>query len=151
MSSAHPAGTSLPEAERPLAIVAGGGAIPLAVADAAMRRGRSVVMFAVRGWADPGKIERFPHRWVNLGKIGEIQRLLQAEGCRDLVFIGRVLRPAIRQVWPDLAGIRLHQSDQILEQNAFTAAAPADDGQGFAMPDFQIHSAKNFLLPDCFC
>jgi len=93
--------------EAPLAIICGGGNLPPIVADAAIRRGRRVFLVAVRGWADPGKIERFPHRWVNLGKIGEIQRLLQAEGCRDLVFIGRVLRPAIRQVWPDLAGIRL--------------------------------------------
>src|SRR3954447_14793014 len=101
MSSAHLAGTSLPEAERPLAIIAGGGAIPLAVADAAMRRGRHVVVFAVRGWADAAAVERYPHHWIALVQAGRFLRLARAEGCRDIVFVGTALRPPARSLRVD--------------------------------------------------
>src|SRR5205085_4205444 len=93
--------------QAPLAIICGGGNFPSVVADAARRAGRRVFLVAVRGWADPSVVEHFPHRWVGIGKFGAVQRLLAAEGCQDLVFIGHVLRPAIRHAWPDLAGLRL--------------------------------------------
>src|SRR5947209_7264997 len=94
------------EAERPLAIIAGGGAIPLAVADAAIRHGRRVVMFGVRGWADAAAIERYPHHWIALVQAGRFLRLARAEGCREVVFVGTALRPAFRSLrldWKTLA------------------------------------------------
>jgi DUF1009 family protein len=95
------------EAERPLAIIAGGGAIPLAVAEAAMRRGRRVVMFAVRGWADPVTIQRYPHHWIALVQAGRFLRLARAEGCRDAVFVGTAVRPSFRSLRIDWTTLRL--------------------------------------------
>jgi DUF1009 family protein len=40
----------------PLAIICGGGKFPFVVADAVTRRGREVLLFAVRGWADPSAV-----------------------------------------------------------------------------------------------
>jgi len=62
------------DAEGPLAIVAGGGSVPIAVAEAVMRRGRRVVLFPVRGWADPAAVERFPHYWIAAGQGGRLAR-----------------------------------------------------------------------------
>jgi hypothetical protein len=90
----------------PLAIIAGGGAIPMAVAEAVERRGRRVVMFPVRGWAD-ASIERYPHHWIAPVQAGRFQRLARAEGCRDIVFIGTALRPPLTALRFDWLTLRL--------------------------------------------
>jgi DUF1009 family protein len=100
MSGAPPSGA-------PLAIVCGGGSLPFAVAEAARRQGRGVVLFALRGWADPGRVASYPHHWVRFGQLGRFCRAARREGCRDVVFIGSVVRPSLWQVWPDLAAMRL--------------------------------------------
>jgi DUF1009 family protein len=82
----------LPDGAGPLGIICGGGNLPLAVADAASRRGRRVVMFALRGFAGR-EVERYPCHWIVLGALGRFFRLLRQEGCRDLVFIGALTRP----------------------------------------------------------
>ena len=78
----------------PLAIICGGGALPFAVADAARRQGRQIVLFALRGWADPRRIEAYPHYWMRLGEFGRFCRVARQEGCREVVFIGSLVRPA---------------------------------------------------------
>jgi DUF1009 family protein len=82
----------------PLAIISGGGSIPGAVAAAVARRGRRPVMFGIRGWADPQVIERYAHHWIAIGQAGRFFRLAHAENCRDVLFIGSVLRPPITQL-----------------------------------------------------
>lgn len=91
----------------PLAIIAGGGSFPAAVAEAIKRHGRRPVMFAVRGWADPKVVERYPHYWIAIGQAGRFFRLANAEGCREAVFIGTSLRPALTQIRPDWRMLRL--------------------------------------------
>jgi DUF1009 family protein len=95
------------DAQGPLAIVAGGGSIPIAVAEAVMRRGRRVVLFPVRGWADPAAVERFPHHWVAVGQPGRLARHAHAEGCRDLVLVGTALRPDLTSLRLDWTAVRL--------------------------------------------
>ncbi len=91
--------------ETPLAMICGGGSLPLAVADSVAARGRPVVLFPLRGAAEGTAVERFPHHWVYVGQIGRFMRLARAAGCRDLVFIGAMVRPSIWQVHPDLVGL----------------------------------------------
>src|SRR5262249_51427642 len=91
----------------PLAIIAGGGAIPIAVADAVERSGRRVVMFPVRGWAEPAAVEKFKHHWIPLAKAGLFRRQAQAEGCRDVVFVGTAFRPPLRSLRVDLLTLLL--------------------------------------------
>ena len=79
----------------PLAIVSGGGTLPFAIADAAMQRGRRAVLLALRGSADPARVADYPHHWISVGQFGRLCRLAQQEGCRDMVFIGRLVRPTI--------------------------------------------------------
>jgi DUF1009 family protein len=84
--------------DAPLGIVCGGGTVPLAVAEAAVRRGRRVMLFALRGWADARSVAAYPHHWIALGQLGRFYRLARAEGCRDLVLVGALVRPSIRQL-----------------------------------------------------
>jgi DUF1009 family protein len=100
-------GNQSDESRGPLAIVCGGGALPLAVADVVAGRGRRVVLFPLRGWADPAAIARYPHHWIGLAQIVRLQRLARGEGCQEIVFIGAVQRPSPRQLRPDLGTLRL--------------------------------------------
>jgi len=91
----------------PLAVICGGGSLPFAVADAVGKRGRRVVLFAIRGWADPQRVAGYPHHWAPLGQFGWFCRTARREGCRDVVFIGSLVRPAIWQIRPDLKTLLL--------------------------------------------
>lgn len=86
----------------PLAIVCGAGSMPYRVADAVIGRGRTVVLFALTGWADPAQVTRYRHHWARLGQLGYLRRIARQEGCREIVFIGAVTRPAITQLRFDL-------------------------------------------------
>jgi UDP-2,3-diacylglucosamine hydrolase len=91
----------------PLAIICGGGSFPAAIADAVARRGRRPVMFGVKGWADAAVIERYAHHWISIGQAGRFFRLARAEHCRDVLFIGTVLRPPLSQLRLDWQTIKL--------------------------------------------
>jgi len=96
-----------PNAESALAIVCGAGSLPFALADAAVRRGRRVVLFALRGWADPQRVAAYPHHWTWMGQFDRFMRLATDEGCRDIAFIGSVARPSLWKIRPDLRVLRL--------------------------------------------
>jgi UDP-2,3-diacylglucosamine hydrolase len=91
----------------PIGIVSGGGSLPFAVADAAARHDRRAVLFALRGYADAEKVAAYPHHWVDLGQINRLCRLARQERCRDLVFIGTVVRPTVRQLRLDFGALAL--------------------------------------------
>jgi UDP-2,3-diacylglucosamine hydrolase len=104
-SDAPTIGDNSPEAGS-LAIICGGGSLPTAVAEAVARRGRRPVMFGIKGWADAAVIARYAHHWIAIGQAGRFFRLARAEECRDVVFIGTVLRPPITQLRLDWQTIR---------------------------------------------
>jgi UDP-2,3-diacylglucosamine hydrolase len=94
-------------ASEPLAIICGGGSFPGAVADAVARSGRRPVLFGIKSWADPELIVRYAHHWIAIGQIGRFLRLAKAEHCRQVVFIGALLRPPLSQIRLDWHTIRL--------------------------------------------
>lgn len=89
----------------PLALICGGGSLPLAVADIVAASGRKVVLFPLYGAAEGSAVDRHRHHWIHVGQIGKFLRLARAEGCRDVVFIGALVRPSLWQVHPDLVGL----------------------------------------------
>ena len=90
----------------PLAIICGGGAFPLAVATAARRAGREVVLFPVRGFAD-ADFSAWPHVWTRIGSFGQLRGEMKRRGCREVVFIGNVLRPRMRDIRLDWTTLTL--------------------------------------------
>ncbi len=93
--------------DSPLAIICGGGVLPFVVADAAVKQGRRVVLFPLRGFADAKRIMAYPHHWAFIGQVARFTRIAHDEGCRDVVFIGDVVRPTIWLARPDLGSLRL--------------------------------------------
>jgi DUF1009 family protein len=90
-----------------LAIICGGGSFPAAVVEVAIQRGRRVVLFALKGWADSGLVKQHPHHWIAIGQLGRFLRLAKAAHCRDVVIIGTLLRPPLRHVRLDWRTFRL--------------------------------------------
>ena len=93
------------DAPAPLAIVAGSGDIPFALAETLAGEGKPVVIFPIIGAADEGRLAGFRHHWVGLGQLGRFMRLARAEGCREIVFIGGLKRPRWWALRLDFAGV----------------------------------------------
>jgi UDP-2,3-diacylglucosamine hydrolase len=99
-------GEASSQAGDPLGLICGAGTVPFAVADAVKRRGRPVVLFPLRGWADAAAVRAWPHHWIALGQFGRFCRLARAERCRDLVLVGGLVRPSVRQLRLDWGTLR---------------------------------------------
>ena len=98
--------TASPAISSTVGIVAGGGVLPFSVAERLRARGIAPVIFAVRGFCDPVRVAQFPHHWVALGQVGRLTRLMRSEGCRDIVFIGGLVRPALSEIRLDWGTVR---------------------------------------------
>lgn len=98
----------LPADAGPVAIICGGGTFPFTVADALVKSGRGAVLFALRDFADPERVKLYPHHWAHVTQLGRFLRLARREGCRDVIFIGTLVRPSFRQLINfDLATLRV--------------------------------------------
>jgi DUF1009 family protein len=95
------------EISSPIGLIAGGGVMPFAVADSLIARGINPVVFALRGACDPAQVGRFRHHWISVGQLGRALKLFRAEDCRDLVFIGTLVRPALSEIRLDWATLRV--------------------------------------------
>ena len=84
-----------------LAIVAGGGDIPALAIEACERAGRPFFVFALEGHADHPAIFAAPHEVVRIGAASYFEKRAREEGVRDIVMVGRVRRPALREIRPD--------------------------------------------------
>jgi len=93
--------------EGPLALICGGGSLPLAVADFVSARGRQVLLFPLQGIARPEDYAQRPHTWIRIAKFGTFARAARAAGCHDLVLIGSLVRPAFWQLRFDLTTLML--------------------------------------------
>lgn len=81
--------------------------MPFAVADSLSLRGIAPVLFALKGACDPVQAERFRHHWISVGQVGRAEKLFRSEGCRDLIFIGTLQRPALSEIRLDWGTIRV--------------------------------------------
>lgn len=125
--------------------------MPFAVADSLAARGIVPVLFALQGSCDPARVERFRHHWISVGQIGRVKKLLRSEGCRDLIFIGTVLRPALSEIRLDWGTIRvigrilsafrggddhlLSGIGRIFEQDGFRMVGIRDAAPDILMPE----------------
>jgi UDP-2,3-diacylglucosamine hydrolase len=97
------------ENAEPLAILAGGGAVPIIVASAAARVGRPVMIVGIEGEAGP-EIAAFPHRWVGWGEVGRLLTLLRLHRTQDLVLVGRIGSR------PDYLGMEVDRGGALVRQ-----------------------------------
>jgi DUF1009 family protein len=143
---------SIAGGEGPLAMLCGGGSLPLAVAEKVTKSGRSVLLFPLRGAAEGTAVERFPHHWVHIGQIGKFMRLARAAGCRDVVFIGSLVRPSLWQVHPDLKGLsvlpRVIAAYRGGDNHLLTGMGKVLEQDGFRLRAHEV--APDILIPEGF-
>ena len=84
--------------------------LPFAVADSLLARNITPTVFALKGACDPAGVTRYRHHWIAIGQLGRLKGLLRAENCRDLVFIGSLVRPALSEIRLDWGTIRVIRS-----------------------------------------
>jgi DUF1009 family protein len=139
------------EISSPVGVIAGGGAMPFAVADQLAARGVTPVLFALKGACDSERVKRFRHHWISVGQLGRATKLFRAEGCRDLIFIGTLQRPALSEIRLDWGTIRvlgnvmrafrggddhlLTSIGRILEQDGFRMVGIRDVAPDILMPE----------------
>ena len=142
----------------PVGIVAGGGTLPFAVADSLAARGLGAVIFALKGACDPERVARFRHHWISVGQIGKATRLFRSEGCRDLIFLGSLARPALSEIRLDWGTLRvlghvvaafrggddhlLSGIGRILEQDGFRMVGVKEAAPDLLMPEGAITRAS---------
>jgi len=144
---------------RRLAILAGGGGVPREIADSAAARGIPVSIVAIAGEAD-ADFSGYPLTRVNWGQIGAMLRALKAARATDLVIVGRVHRPELRDLKPDLGLFRylpkivrivaaggddsvLRRVVRFFEQQGLNVIAPGDAAPELVIGEGPLGSARS--------
>jgi len=87
-----------------LGIVAGGGELPLAIAQSVRESGREVFVLAINGWAEAW-VEDWPHEWISLGEVGKAFKALAAHQCGEALVAGQVARPKFSEIKLDAKAV----------------------------------------------
>ena len=92
----------------PIAILAGGGSLPLLIAAAAERNGRTPLVLAISGEADAAAFGEAAVHVLKWGEIGRMFRLAAEARCAEAVLVGNITRrPDFTNVRPDLGAVKL--------------------------------------------
>ena len=91
----------------PLGIIAGGGLLPVRVAEAVAASGRPVVVAVLEGHGDAAAFPQLPHQSFRWGLAATMLAWLKDHGVRQVVLAGTVSRPSILSLRPDAAGVKL--------------------------------------------
>jgi DUF1009 family protein len=99
----------------------------------------------------------FRHHWISVGQLGRATKLFRSEGCRDLIFIGSLVRPALSEIRLDWGTLRvlgkvmtafrggddhlLSGVGRILEQDGFRMVGIRDVAPDLLMPEGGITRA----------
>jgi hypothetical protein len=101
--SPRPAGKPLNK----LAVIAGGGALPGLVIQACREAGRPYFVVALEGQADPAGLDGVPHAWCRLGAAARGEKLLREFDPQEVVFVGKVRRPSLKELRPDWRALKV--------------------------------------------
>ncbi|XBQ15626.1 MAG: UDP-2,3-diacylglucosamine diphosphatase LpxI [Oceanicaulis sp.] len=88
-----------------LGLIAGGGDLPVHVAEAARAEGRLGCVIALEKFADPSRYAEA--ETIRIGQIGAIFQALKAANCDAVCFAGSVPRPDFSTIRPDMKGVSL--------------------------------------------
>ena len=101
-----------------LGLIAGGGDLPVHVAEAAAQTGRLGCIIALDGFADANRYHQ--PETCGIAQLGRALKLLETHKCDSVCFAGIVKRPDFSKLKPDLRGMSFLPK-------AIAAAAKGDD------------------------
>ena len=123
-----------------LGLIAGGGDLPVVLADLCRSTARPYLVLRLRGFADP-VLDAHPGIDVGMAELGRQIDVLHREGCEAVCFAGVVQRPDFNKLRPDLRGLRSLPG-------AIAAAAKGDDAllrfliKEFEQEGFKVEGAQ---------
>lgn len=129
---------------RKLGLIAGGGDLPLRIAQSARSNGRGVQVVAIAGFAELATFSDFDCVEAGIGQVGKMIELFRKAGCDAVTFAGIVKRPDFSQLRPDFAGAKLLPK-------AIAAARQGDDALlrvvigAFEKAGFSVVSAEHIV------
>lgn len=90
-----------------LGIIAGSTDLPRLIAESCLEQGREFIVLAVEGACQPETVEDLPHEWIRLGGLTHAITTLKQEGAEELVMAGKITRPKLSGLRPDLKATKL--------------------------------------------
>ena len=87
-----------------LGLIAGGGSLPVEIAEHCERSGRPLFVIRLKGFAGP-ELAPFAGAEVGLAELGKCIKALKRAGCRAVCLAGNVARPDFTALMPDLRGL----------------------------------------------
>jgi UDP-2,3-diacylglucosamine hydrolase len=90
-----------------LGVVAGGGSLPRQLVECCKAQGRPCFVVVLDGFAKAPDFHDVPHASVRLGAVGDALAHLRRAGATQLVLAGRVKRPSLPALRPDMTGAKL--------------------------------------------
>jgi hypothetical protein len=81
-----------------LAVIAGGGNLPLRVIEAAQAAGREVFVLGVLGQVEPAVLQAAPSIVLPVGAARRFLKEMRERGIEEVVLAGRVTRPTLREI-----------------------------------------------------
>ena len=121
---------------RKLGLIAGGGDLPIALASHCRSVGRPLFVIRLLGFASPG-LRQFEGVDAGVGELGKGIRALRRAQCEAVCFAGKVERPDLRHIKPDLRGLKVLPG-------AIAVARQGDDGLlTFLLKEFE---AEGFVI-----
>jgi len=102
-----------------LGLIAGGGSLPVEIAEHCQKAGRELFVIRLKGFAGP-ELARLPGADIGIAEIGKCLAALKRAGCEAVCLAGNVSRPDFAALKPDLRGLALLPS-------AIVAARKGDD------------------------
>lgn len=126
-----------------LGVIAGGGMLPSRLLDACDREGIKPFIVAFEGQTDHSILKDRNFMMTRLGAAGRIINTLKSHDIHDLVFIGNIRRPSLREMRPDFRTICFF--------SRLVTRAVGDDGLLRAMKTelkkegFHVHGIQNFI------
>ena len=87
-----------------LGLIAGGGTLPVEIAEHCQRSGRPLFVVRLKGFAGQG-LDAYAGAEVGLAELGKCFKALKRAGCRSVCLAGNVARPDFSTLMPDLRGL----------------------------------------------
>ena len=88
-----------------LGLIAGGGDLPIEIAEHCRRAGRPMFVIRLKGFADAGARAPIAGAEVGIAELGKCIKALKRAGCEAVCLAGIVSRPDFAALMPDLRGL----------------------------------------------
>jgi DUF1009 family protein len=89
-----------------LGLIAGGGSLPVEIAQHCEQSGRPFFVIRLKGFAG-SDLTDYAGAEVGLAELGKCLKVLKRAGCRSICLAGNVARPDFTSLMPDLRGLML--------------------------------------------